>query len=264
MTCDEITDLVDLYAIGLLENPEADVVRSHLDRGCDECGPRLVKALMQAAQISEALPLVEPSTSLRDRVAASVGVRSKVVAMPQRKARISLLPWLLAAASIAALLISVGYEENQRRTQEAAQASALEASNKSHAIALQAAGKASREQLASMLAILEAPSTKKVGFNITQSNLPHGSLFVHKEFGIAMVVAHLPSAPAGFKYESWVVPKGGAPVPVESFSTDQMGFAFTVSKGPVDLTHVAAMAVSIEPADSTPVKPTKVLFAATV
>jgi len=254
MSCDQFTDLFELYAVGVLEKEESEALRLHLDSGCDECGKRFVQALMQANLVSDTVPLVEPPAGLRNRIAASVAA-SPVMVMPapKKNARPAILPWLLAAASIAALAVGIGYEENVRRADAASFSAALESSNKAEA-----------QRTAAMLSILQAPGTKQVAFNISESNLPHGSLFIHKNLGVAMVVAHLPSAPAGWKYESWIVPKNGAPQPVESFATDNTGFAFTVVKGPVDVSQWSAVSVSMEPLDSTPVKPTKPVFAAPV
>jgi hypothetical protein len=256
MSCDQFSDLFELYAIGVLEKDESEALRLHLDTGCDECGKRFVQALMQANLVSETIPLVEPPAGLRSRIAASVGAGAATVTSmpsPKKKKRTAIFPWMLAAASLAALAVGIGYEEKARRADSASFSAALEASNKAEA-----------QRTAAMLSILQAPGTKQVAFNISESNLPHGSLFIHKNLGVAMVVAHLPSAPAGWKYESWIVPKNGAPQPVESFATDNTGFAFTVVKGPVDVSQWSAVAVSMEPLDSTPVKPTKPVFAAPV
>jgi hypothetical protein len=254
MSCDQFTDLFELYAVGVLEKDESEALRLHLDSGCDECGKRFVQALMQANMVSETVPAAEPPAGLRGRIGASVAA-SPVLVMPapRKKQRATILPWLVAAASVAALAVGIGYEENARRADLASFSAALETSNKAEA-----------QRTAAMLSILQAPGTKQVVFNINESNLPHGSLFIHKNLGVAMVVSHLPNAPAGWKYESWIVPKNGAPQPVESFATDNTGFAFTVVKGPVDVSQWSAVAVSMEPLDSNPVKPTKPVFAAPV
>jgi hypothetical protein len=255
MSCDQFTDLFELYAVGVLEKDESEALRSHLDSGCDQCGKRFVQALMQANLVSETVPLEEPPASLRDRIAASVGA-NRVFMMPSpspAKPRPALIPWLLAAASVAALVFGIGYEENLRRTESASLNASLEASTRAEA-----------ERTAAMLSILQAPGTKQVNFNINESNLPHGSLFIHKNLGVAMVVAHLPAAPAGWKYQSWIVPKNGAPQPVESFATENTGFAFTVVKGPVDVSQWTSFAVSMEPLNATPVKPTKLVYEAPV
>jgi hypothetical protein len=252
MSCEEFTGLFELYAIGVLEKPEADTLRSHLDSGCDECGKKFIQALMQVNQVSETVPLVEPPAGLRERIATSVGASKPIVMMPQKK-QISFMPWLVAIAALLVMAVGIGYEENLRRSQVDSLNSSIEASTKAEA-----------ERTAAMLSILQAPGTKSVAFNINESNLPHGSFFIHKNLGVAMVVAHLPSAPAGWKYESWIVPKTGDPKPVESFATDNTGFAFTVVKGPVDVSQWNGMAVSMEPLDSNPVKPTKLVYSAGV
>jgi hypothetical protein len=253
MSCDQYSELVELYAVGALEKAEADALRAHLSGGCKDCEMTLEEALSQAALISAAVPLEEPPASLRNRIAASINASPKLVVMPQKKRRRTVVPWSLAAAAMLALVFGIGYEENARREQ----AVAIEAS-------LASSARVNAERTAAMLAILQAPGTKQVSFDVDKANLPHGSLFIHRGLGVAMVVAHLPDAPAGWKYESWVVPKSGAPQPVESFAVDNNGFAFTVLKGPVDISQWSAMAVSMEPENSKPVKPTKIVFAATV
>lgn len=252
MICDECTELLELYAAGALEKTEADALRHHLDTGCEQCASRLDEALQEVSLIAATVPLVEPPASLRDRIAASVRATPQVVVIPTKKKATasSFTPWLIAAASVAALAVGIGFEETTRRSDLAALQSTLDETQNENA-----------RRTAAMLSILQAPGTKQVAFDITKADLPHGSLFIHKNLGVAMVVAHLPAAPQGWKYESWVVPKSGEPRPIESFATDNTGFAFTVVKGPVDVSQWAAMAVSMEPEDSRPVKPTKVVFA---
>jgi hypothetical protein len=252
MSCDQYTDLIELFAIGSLERDDSDAVRSHLAGGCETCAARLDEALVQAALITSTVPLMEPPASLRDRIAASAGGSKRVVMMPTKKRAASSAPWWIAAAAAAALVAGIGYEEKTRREEVAGLTASLNASN------------ADAQRTAQMLTILEAPGTKQVALNLTNANLPQGTLFIHKNLGVAMVLAHMPAAPEGWKYESWIVPKSGAPQPVESFATNKSGVAITVVKGPVDITQWTALAVSVEPQDSTPVKPTKVVFAAPV
>lgn len=252
MSCDQYTDLVELYAIGALDPVGSEALRSHLNQGCSECSSRVDEAILEAALISAAVPLVEPPAALKERITASVRASARVASMPAKKRPVPLVPWLLAAAAAAALVVGIGYEERMRRADIAALSAALASSN------------AEAQRTAQMLTILQAPGTRQVAFKINQNDLPHGSLFIHKNLGVAMVVAHLPAAPEGWKYESWIVPKTGAPQPVESFATNKAGVAITVVKGPVDVTQWSAMAVSMEPENSTPVKPTKVVFASPV
>jgi hypothetical protein len=116
--------------------------------------------------------------------------------------------------------------------------------------------------MALMLEIVQAPGTKQVSFG--GADAPQGSLFIHAKLGVALAVANLPAAPDGWKYQSWVVPKQGAPQPVESFPALSGSRAVTVVPGPVNVNDWSAVAVSMEPADSRPTKPTKMVFAAPV
>lgn len=252
MSCAEFTDLIELYAIGSLEKSSADALRSHLDAGCESCTSLLDEALSEAALISAAIPLVEPPPGLRERIAASVRPSSVVVPMPVKKARPSILPWLVAAACLAGLVTTAAYEENARRTERSELTAALDTS------------RSETQRTVQMLNILQAPGTKEVELTITKPDEPTGNVFIHKQLGVAMVISHLPAAPAGWTYESWIVPKSGAPRPVEAFANNKEGVAVTVVKGPVDVSQWAALAVSLEPDHTTPVKPTKVIFASPV
>ena len=252
MSCDQFTDLLELYAAGALERADYESLRTHLESGCADCGLYLDEALLQAAFISSSVPMVEPPASLRGRIAASVNAATQVVVMPQKKRFSSLVPWLVAAACLATMAGAISYEQNMRRNELAAMSASLSASD------------SEAQRMAQMLSILQAPGTKQVAFNVTQAQLPHGSFFIHAKLGVAMVVSHLPAAPQGWKYESWVVPKAGAPRPVESFGINKSGVGVTVVQGPVDVSQWAALAVSLEPVEANPVKPTKVVFASPV
>jgi anti-sigma-K factor RskA len=159
-----------------------------------------------------------------------------------------MIPWAVAAAAVVALLVvGIGHEEPSRKTEDARVAALSDESSR----------------MAAMLQIVQAPGTKQVSFGRTD-DAPQGSLFIHAKLGVAMTVANLPAAPAGWKYESWIVPKQGAPQPVESFPELPGSRAVTVVRGPVNVGEWTGLAVSLEPAGSQPVKPTKVIFRASV
>ena len=88
----------------------------------------------------------------------------------------------------------------------------------------------------------------------------HGALYVHKKLGMAMVVDSLPAPPIGWVYESWVVPRNGAPNPIEVFGTDAHGRAVTVFRGPVEIDGLSAMIISMERVGSVPSTPTSLVF----
>jgi hypothetical protein len=116
-------------------------------------------------------------------------------------------------------------------------------------------------RLTSALQILQASGVKQVNFGPRPAT-PHGSLFVHNELGIVLIAGGLPTPPSGFRYESWIVPKSGAPKPIEPFQADANGGAISLIPGPLDLSSIKAIAVSVEPDNVPAVTPTKVIFAA--
>jgi hypothetical protein len=58
-----------------------------------------------------------------------------------------------------------------------------------------------------------------------------------------------------------VVPKNGAPVPIEAFSAPD-GRGISVLRSPLPIGDLKAVAVSLEPVNAPVTKPTKLVFAA--
>lgn len=253
MTCDQFEELHELYALGALESNEAEAMRAHLAEGCKNCEASVDRALVDLAVIAATTPLVEPPPALRDRVMASVGAAKAPISISARKPSRPVAAWLAAAAAALILIAGIGVEDHLRRQTAAQDAQKLEVSVRAQA-----------QRTAELLQIIQAPGTKDVGFHPVKPDVPKGHIFVNSQAGAVMLIADLPAPPPGWKYESWVVPKNGAPQPVESFERDSNGVAFTIVKGPVDTNQWAALAVSLEPENSQPVKPTRVVFASPV
>lgn len=233
MSCEQFEDSYDLYALGTLEETEAESLRDHLSGGCNRCRSEVNAALQRAAVITSAVPLVDPPARLRVRIRQSIDPK------PERAS--SFWGWRAAIAAMCLASVAavfVAYRATTARQQLSAES----------------------ERVSKMLEILGAPGTVEVPLSDTSERKLAGTLYVHKKLGMAMVVNQLPPLPGGWTYEAWMVPKGGAPQPVEAFKADEQGRAVSVITGPVEISTVAAMAVSMEPEGSRPVKPTKVIF----
>jgi hypothetical protein len=168
------------------------------------------------------------------------------------------LGWMFAfaAAAILAIVMGVGvFFEHPARLFEESRAQIVEARAQSDSAEL--------TRLTSALQILQAPDVKRVTFG-PQPATPHGSLFVQDRLGIVLIAGGLPTPPSGFRYESWIVPKSGAPKPIEPFQANANGGAVSLIPGPLDVTSIKAIAVSVEPDNVPAVTPTKVIFAAPV
>ena len=176
------------------------------------------------------------------RIAPSPQLRSRVLAAfspPAKKPR-PMIGWALAMAA-GIMLITFAAAWNMERGKRLANEGEL-------------------ARLRQVQQILAAPGTREVNFG-PQPSAPHGSVFVHQKLGILLIADGLAAPPPGWMYESWVIPKGGAPIPVESFpARDGRGISLLHSTVPAD--QLSAVAVSLEPVNTPITKPTKVVFAA--
>jgi hypothetical protein len=93
-------ELYDLYALGVLEEPEAGEVRAHIRQDCETCRPALRASLLRVSDLALQAPHVTPPRSLRGRITALV----KPVSPGWTRFR---LP-ALVTAGIAVLAITIG------------------------------------------------------------------------------------------------------------------------------------------------------------
>src|SRR5258708_6152845 len=74
MTCEELRDMYELYAIGVLEDPDKSEIDEHISRKCDTCLEGLRIARQTNSVLFTVIPMVEPPKRLRKKVLASVGL----------------------------------------------------------------------------------------------------------------------------------------------------------------------------------------------
>jgi anti-sigma-K factor RskA len=220
MNCNELSDAYELYALGVLEGPEREALEEHIGRNCENCMKEINRAVENNALVFRAVPKLDPPNRLRSRILAGFGLET-------RPLWVRVLPWSVAVASVALLVVIATYPARQN----------------------------------SVVEFLATPGTRQVSFGNTG---PRGSVLMQQQKGILLVVVNLPAAPAGQMYETWIVPPAGGPKPMGQMETARNGDAVARIPGPIDLTTVKAVAVSLEPAGSHPVTPTQVVFAAPV
>jgi anti-sigma-K factor RskA len=230
MNSDQYTELCELYALGCLDTEERAEFEIHLV-GCPDCRAGLAGAIELNEMILSATPRVQPSPQLRSRILAGFGQPAK---SPRRA-----LNWVFALAAAAAIAVAV--------------TAWISESNARIATTLELA------RLREMQQILQSSATKQVTFG-PQPTAPHGSVFVNQKLGIILIADGLGAPPAGWTYESWVVPKDGAPVPVEAFSAAD-GRGISLLRSSLRFDQLKAVAVSLEPANAPVSKPTKLVFA---
>jgi hypothetical protein len=220
MTCEELKDLYELYALGVLEGEEKAEADAHIGRGCEVCKRSLNDALVINTMLLSSASAT-PSRRLKRRVMASVGVERT--------------GWGWAAALAAACMLVVALwlsvQERHRASELAdARRSLMQIS-------------AQRDTMLQALSFLNQPETQHVGF----SKGPHGNVFVNPRSGVLLISANLPALDPGKTFEMWLIPKGGAPRPAGLFQPTAPGSAFHLLPGPVDLSTLAVVAVTVEP-----------------
>jgi anti-sigma-K factor RskA len=214
MSCDQLREDYELYALGLAEQPERDEIRDHLNRGCEVCGAGVKRALETTALLGASAPAAQPSAQLRRRILASVGF--------ERRRPGWFMVWAMAAAVAAMFLLLIFVARDRGRyVDEAVRARAA-------------------------LGILYAPGTVEASFGRPQTRPPRGTVFVNPSQGVLLIASNLFPTPADKIYEMWLIPKGAKPIPAGLFQSYRDGQAIHVRPGAVDVASTAAVAVTIE------------------
>jgi len=248
MTHEELREIYELYALGVLSPEEKSEIDEHLERGCAECGAGVRRAMEVSAMFATLTEQVNPPKRLRKRVLASIG------AQPATSRWTSV--WAIAAACLAIALVIVGLKTTGDLDEARHQ---LRASNEQRDEA-QRELLVSRSQLSNVreaLQFLNEPETVQATFGGGKALPPRGRVFVNPSRGVLLIASHLPPAPAGRTYEMWVVPKKGNPLPAGLFQSDAQGNAMHLLAGPVNRAQTAAIAVSEEPESGSPAPTTK-------
>ncbi len=244
MNCEDLRDSFELFALGLLEEGmEQDEIRAHLDRGCGTCDARMKDALAVQALLLSQVPEVVPPARLRRRVMGAVGVQPMG------------WTWFAAACAAAMLMLALWFNvvSGERGRQLAQARQSLSESE------------AERERLQAVFRFLEEPETRQVNFGSPQTQPPRGNVYFHPRLGVLLIAANLPPLTPAQTYEMWILPKGGgAPQPAGLFQSTAAGSAVHTLPQAVNLSEVAGVAVTVEPAAGSQTPTLPILFAAQI
>src|SRR5713226_9404580 len=93
MTHEELSEMYELYALGVLASDERIAIEEHLARGCAECSDGVKQAIDLNAMLLTMPEQVKPPKRLRRRVIASIGA--------EPTPRAWTLGWAIAAGCLA-------------------------------------------------------------------------------------------------------------------------------------------------------------------
>jgi anti-sigma-K factor RskA/putative zinc finger protein len=236
MTCQELHDLFELYALGVLDAEERAEIDAHLARGCEICGAALSNALLMNTGVLSLTGGQAPSKRLKRRILHAIGAHDHYWGWGW--------VWALGGAVALAIAVWLGVQERQRTAELAdARRTLLEVSDE-------------RDRLTAALQFLSDPQTVPASFGKGQTAPPRGYVFLHPQMGVLLIASNLPPAGEGKTYEMWVIPKGGAPRPAGLFQSKGTR-ALHILNGSLDPATIGTVAVTVEPAagSSTPTMP---------
>jgi anti-sigma-K factor RskA len=231
MNCEELAEQYELYALGVLEEPERVELRAHLARNCEVCTREVRRAASRVSALGTLAPDVAPPENLRHRVLASVGIVPKFGWNWMQT-------WATVAACVILGLLWLGHVRRER-IRDAAFQEAMQQIRQSET---------ENARLKEVMALLNAPETIVRVSSEGAAQPPQGKVFLNPDRGVLLLASNLPPAPEGRIYEMWVIPAGGKPVPAGLFQTESNGSAVHLQKGAVDVSSIGAIAVTLEAA----------------
>jgi hypothetical protein len=206
--------LYELYALGLLEEPELSEIEAELRSGSPDAQRLLRQALANNAMLATLAPAADPPPRLRRRILAAA----------------ALLGGLVYFSTEATRLRKDGFSV---REELAVTQTEL---RRSHAT----------------LAFLRDPGTTILKSGSSEERQPVARVFVNPGQGVLLIANNLPRLEPGKVFEMWLVPKSGGPIPAGTFSADASGAALHRSTGSFDPNATAAVALSVEPDGGSP------------
>ena len=251
-THDELRELTGAYVLGMLSHAERERFEVHLAT-CADCAREVEELSLAAAALPHAVPQQDPPRALRARVLQHATAEPQLRSMqPTRPKRSSMVTWLAAAASIAAVALGLYNMTLRQRIRDLEgrlrDASAqLAASQGNLQIANAALTRANQ-----FAAVLQAPDVRQIPL-AGQKAAPAaaGRAFWSPSRGLVFTASNLPPVSPGRQYQLWVIPPKGTPISAGLLDLDRGGIA-TVLVDPKTAASVGTVAVTVEPAGGVP------------
>ncbi|MEA2524747.1 MAG: hypothetical protein QOF73_1974 [Thermomicrobiales bacterium] len=114
MTCDDVSDALGAYALGVLDLEESQAVERHLET-CPRCAGELVRFERVADSLAVAPPLAPPPLGLRSRLLEETRATPKLAAVASEdvlrrtdRSGVTIPRWVVWPAAAAAVLLIAG------------------------------------------------------------------------------------------------------------------------------------------------------------
>ncbi|MFD3442898.1 anti-sigma factor domain-containing protein [Streptomyces sp. NPDC058685] len=238
MTTADLHTSTGAYALHALPDDEQRAFVKHLE-ACEACRNEVAELQATAVRLGRAVAM-SPPQSMREAVLGRVATTRQEFTLLQgdeTRRRMTWLPRLMLAASVAAAAAFGGVAIWQHQEASEARASVRQA----------------QERMVGVADVLAAPDAQ-----LQTRKLPDGSVATvavsHRQDAAALVVSGLPQLPTNKVYEAWFIDASGDAAPAGLLSRDA-GRQLALLEGPVG--EAAAVAFTVEPAGGSP-QPTTV------
>ena len=249
MDCEQLAQLYEEYALGVLEGEERAELEAHLARACAQCTPGVEKARWIVAQLAQMAPDAQPPESLKKKILDAAKSSGSVAEIAKPKpSRVTFPAWAWAAA--AALALITGYSIRQMGNQNA-QLADLRRQMKIATMQ----SKALQDQLTlghMITSVMMSPETKPLKLMPVDKNMPMVHAYLHQHMGVAITADQMPSMPSARTLQLWFVPKTGKPMSVAIFRPGADGQVAIIAPVNMPVGEIAALAVTEEPAGGSP------------
>jgi anti-sigma factor ChrR (cupin superfamily) len=220
MQCEQVSDLVDAFALGALDEPERDAVARHLE-GCADCRAHLEQAERLVASLAVATPLRRAPETLHSRLLTAIATGPDsaaiqnpadhehpspvtVTTLPRASKQPARRPWRVwpAGAAAAAVVLIAG----AGGWIAALQMQVISLQNKSHVLEQ---GMSDVQGQHSALQLLASIGSSSVPMWPADSTAAQGTVIWNSMREECSVLASdLPPAPAGESYHVWLLGDG--------------------------------------------------------
>jgi anti-sigma-K factor RskA len=243
---DQFRELIEVYALGALDEQDRATLEAHLAAGCPDCSKALQEARWLVSQLAYLAPPAEPSDMLRARLLQKV--RTEANSKPNTASTKARVPFWLWAGVAALLLLTLYSTWNARNLQKE-----IQVVNERAAAELK-----QRQQLQQQLDaakhqahILMDPTSKKFPMWPHDTQMPRLEATWHPEMGIFVTGEKIPMPGSHRVLQLWLIPKapGGKPMPSRTFWPDAQGKVVVMVDNPPEvMAETKALAITEEPA----------------
>ena len=239
--CEQLRDQYEAYALGALEGTQLAELERHLARNCPICAPGVAEARWLIAQLTYLSPDAAPSPVLRDRIMSEATPASPARPTPAQS-WVPAWAWAIAAALVALTVVAV--YQNRRADRELAALRQQLQTAESQGQQLQI----ERAQYVMATEIVMAKDARPVKLMPQEPAMPMFHAVWSQKMGLLVMANNVPQLPPTMTLQLWAMTKQGKPLSLGMFRPDESGRAMVVMSPATNMSEVAALAISEEPA----------------